>query len=245
MTKTRSIRKRQPSTGKKSPVSSHKAPPVRILVTAGPTHEPIDAVRYIGNRSSGAMGIAIAEAAAAAGNECTLLLGPTSLSPTHSSIRTLRFRTTADLEGLLAREFPKTTILIMAAAVADYRPKAGTTRLGVKIPRQGTGLTLKLEPTPDLLAGLKSMRKDNQTLVGFALEPEETMHHRAVGKLGRKGLDLIVANPLETMDAADIRAEVISAAGVVLTQASPVSKRVFARKLVHKVLAWHRASMLN
>lgn len=218
----------------------------RVLVTAGPTHEPIDGVRFIGNRSSGAMGIALAEAVAALGAPCTLLLGPTSLTPPphHSSIRVERFRTTADLQGLLAREFPHCDVLVMAAAVADYRPRRSASGQG-KIPRKKGGLTLWLEATPDLVAGLAAVRSPSQTVVGFALEPRATMRARARAKLARKGLDLIVANPLETMESPEIRAVVLSALGPLLEQAVPVSKQVFARKLARLVLKWHRAATLN
>lgn len=216
----------------------------RVLVTAGPTHEPIDSVRFIGNRSSGAMGIALAEALAASGSPCTLLLGPTSLTPHHSSIRIKRFRTTADLQRLLAADFPHCDVLVMAAAVADYRPRPAEVGKG-KIPRKKGGLTLKLEATPDLVAGLSKLRSPNQTVVGFALEPKATMQARAMAKLARKGLDLIVANPLETMESPSIRATVLSAAGAVLEQSTPVSKQVFARKLARLVLGWHRAATLH
>ncbi len=245
MTKSRAVRKHPETAPKTTPVRRsfrESDRPARVLVTAGPTQEPIDDVRFIGNRSSGAMGIALADEAAARGTHCTLLLGPTSLTPTHSSVRVLRFRTTAQLQALLHREFPHCDILVMAAAVADYRPIA---RSKGKLPRRGRSLVLRLEPTPDLLAGLKPIRRDGQLLVGFALEPERTMLSRAAAKLARKGLDLIVANPLETMESPRIRATVLSASGTVLRQRSPVSKRIFARKLVGMLLRSPRAATLS
>lgn len=248
MTKSRSIRKRPEPSAKLGTKASRRIDRMpRVLVTAGPTHEPIDSVRFIGNRSSGAMGIAIAEAVAASGSPCTLLLGPTSLTPAHSSIRVKRFRSTADLQCLLTQEFPHCDVLVMAAAVADYRPKpvAGQPAGIGKIPRQKGGLTLRLEATPDLVAGLVEARSANQTVVGFALEPKATMRARAGAKLARKGLDLIVANPLETMESPKIRAVVLAASGAVLEQSKPVSKRVFASKLAHLVLKWHRAATLK
>lgn len=248
MPKSRPIRKRPESagtTGVGTPRRNDRMP--RVLVTAGPTHEPIDGVRFIGNRSSGAMGIALAEALAGLGAPCTLLLGPTSLTSHHSSIRVQRFRTTADLQRLLEAEFPHCDVLVMAAAVADYRPLPlpGQRPGKGKLPRQKKGLTLRLESTPDLVAGLAALRSPGQTVVGFALEPQATMHKRAAAKLVRKGLDLIVANPLETMESPNIRASVLSAEGVALEQSTPVSKRVFARKLARLVLRWHRAATLN
>lgn len=245
MTKSRAVRKHPETVPKTTPLRAAFRPsgrPPRVLVTAGPTQEPIDDVRFIGNRSSGAMGIALADEAAAQGAKCTLLLGPTSLTPAHSSIRVLRFRTTAELQALLHREFPHCEYLVMAAAVADYRPIG---RAKGKLPRRGRRLVLELEPTPDLLVGLKPIRRKGQLLLGFALEPERTMLARAAAKLTRKGLDLIVANPLETMESPRIRATVLSAKGVVLTQRSPVAKRIFARKLIGTMLSTHRAATLT
>lgn len=245
MTKRRSIRKRPEPAQSDAPARSRRIDrPLRVLVTAGPTHEPIDRVRFIGNRSSGAMGIAIAEAAAASGAACTLLLGPTSRSTADTSIRTSRFQTTADLQALLGREFPHCDVLIMAAAVADYRPRPSKGGMG-KIPRRKEGMLLQLESTPDLLAALSKIRKTEQTIVGFALEPKATMKARAGVKLARKGLDLIVANPLETMESPKIRAVVLSSTGVVLEQRQPVNKARFAHKLTNFVLRWHRAATLN
>jgi phosphopantothenoylcysteine decarboxylase/phosphopantothenate--cysteine ligase len=213
----------------------------RVLVTAGPTHEPIDTVRYIGNRSSGQMGVALAQAAARAGCATTLLLGPTSLTPSDTSIRVRRFRTAADLQALLKTEFPQCDALIMAAAVGDYRPRVSGRQLSAKLPRTGAGLILRLEATPDLVAGVAARRRPGQFVVGFALEPRATLAARARKKLGRKGLDLIVANPLETMDAPDIRAVVIGPAGVVMRTTGRVSKAVFARRLIALVLSIQHA----
>ncbi len=181
----------------------------RLLITAGPTHEPIDAVRYLGNRSSGRLGIDLAETAASHGWQTTLLLGPTHLVPKTDSISLTRFRTTADLASLLNRTLPECEILIMAAAVADYTP--AETNLAEKLRRSETeGLTLKLRPTPDLLASCGTQARHDQLLVGFALEPEASLKESARRKLTRKGIDLIIANPLETMEAPDIAATLIA-----------------------------------
>ena len=119
-----------------------------VLITAGPTHEPIDAVRYIANRSSGRMGIALAEAATSRGIRTTLLLGPTALAPpVHSQLTTRRFRTAEELQTLLADAWPDHDILFMAAAVADFRP-ADPVAPDTKLVRRGGDLTLRLEPTP-------------------------------------------------------------------------------------------------
>lgn len=175
----------------------------RILITAGPTHEPIDAVRFIGNRSSGKLGIAFAREAAARGHDVTLLLGPVCAEPP-TGVRSPRFRTTAELQALLREHAPQADTVIMAAAVADYRPKS--VQLEGKIKRAAAGLTLELEATPDLLAELGAQRRPGQTLIGFALEPRERLVESARCKLERKRVDAIVANELETMDAPTIRA---------------------------------------
>lgn len=185
--------------------------PRRVLITAGPTHEPIDDVRYIANRSSGRVGIAIAEAAARRADHATLLLGPTHRSPADPRVTVHRYRSTADLEALLAKHFPACDLLIMAAAVADYRPKPAPP--GTKLRRKDTALTLELEPTPDLLAAISRLRQPHQTLVGFALEPRDRLIASALDKIRRKGLDYIVANPLESMDAETIEATLIASDG--------------------------------
>lgn len=218
-----------------------------MLITAGPTHEPIDAVRFIGNRSSGRLGVALAMHAAAAGWEVTLLLGPTTtpLPPTpavpptardstaqaDSHPRVVRFRTTTDLERLLAEHWPESDVLIMAAAVADYRPKPAPDRPDAaegKLRRTGEDLILHLESTPDLLAGCGRSKRPGQMLVGFALEPRSRLMESAAAKLARKRIDLIVANPLETMDAPTIEAAVLGNEGVVAHTEGAMSKETFA-----------------
>jgi phosphopantothenoylcysteine decarboxylase/phosphopantothenate--cysteine ligase len=199
-----------------------------LLITAGPTHEPIDAVRYIGNRSSGRLGIALADEAARRGWAVTLLLGPTARDASDSRIRVARFRTTADLEALLRAELPRHDALVMAAAVADYRPKAGTADLAGKRRRSQEGMVLELEATPDLLAACSSLRRPDQLIVGFALEPRSEMLASAQSKLTRKNLDMIVANPLETMDGESIEAVVIGRDGSQRRTDGPVPKSTFA-----------------
>lgn len=174
---------------------------MRILITAGPTREPIDDVRFISNRSSGQMGFALAQAAADEGHEVTLLLGPVLLPPSVADqVDVIRFNTTADLEVLLAEHFPKCDVLIKAAAVADYRPSEF---IQGKTPR-GQGLSIQLEPTPDLVAGCAKTKRGDQTIIAFALEDPTVLETRAVEKMQRKKVDAILANPLQTMDASDI-----------------------------------------
>ena len=202
-----------------------------MLITAGPTHEPIDRVRYLGNRSSGRLGIALAEAGAAAGWNTTLLLGPTPRTSSDPHVGIERFHSAADLASLLDRHFPRCDVLVMAAAVSDYLPRpdqAGLADSGGKIRRQSRGLTLHLEPTPDLLAGCSARRRAGQVIVGFALEPREHLLESARTKLAAKGLDVIVANPLESMDADDIEALVLCRDGTEHRTPGRVSKDVFS-----------------
>ncbi len=207
-----------------------------ILITAGPTHEPIDAVRYVANRSSGRLGIALAEAARDAGWSVTLLLGPVGVKPP-AGVALLRFQTAADLARLLDAHFPACDVLIMAAAVADYRPRAVPR---TKLPRTADTWVLELEPVPDLVAACCQRKRPDQRVIGFALEDAAQLDRRAAEKLRRKRLDAIVANPLETMGATHVAATVLTAAGERVPlgagqdDARPVSKRAFARKL----LAW-------
>lgn len=181
-----------------------------LLITAGPTREPLDAVRYLGNRSSGRLGIELASAAARRGWATTLLLGPTSLGCNDTRVETIRFSSTAELGALLDRHTPRCDCLLMAAAVADFRPSQDASApQTTKLRRRDGGLTLHLEATPDLLAQAARGRRPGQLLVGFALEPRERLIDAAKAKLTRKGVDLIVANPLETMDSDQIEARLI------------------------------------
>jgi phosphopantothenoylcysteine decarboxylase/phosphopantothenate--cysteine ligase len=176
---------------------------MRLLITAGPTHEPIDAVRFLGNRSSGRLGAALAESAADLDWDVRTLIGPHADLPDtrDRSIDIRRFRSTADLEALLAEHLPWCDMLIMAAAVSDFTPVVPKNAKSTKWRRGSKALTLELTPTPDLLKGCSERARGDQILVGFALEPAETMLASARAKLERKGIDFIVANPLETMDA--------------------------------------------
>jgi phosphopantothenoylcysteine decarboxylase/phosphopantothenate--cysteine ligase len=162
---------------------------LRVLVTAGGTREPIDPVRFIGNRSSGRMGIALASAAANRGAEVTLIAANVTL-PAPAGIRRIDVETAAQLAAAAEAEFADTHVLLMAAAPADFRaaePAAG------KLQRSGS-LELSLEPTEDILAWLAAQRAEGQTIVGFAAEHGGEAVERARGKLQRKGADLIVLN---------------------------------------------------
>lgn len=202
--------------------------PVRILITAGPTHEPIDAVRFIGNRSSGRMGLALAEAAADRGWRVTLLLGPVGPVPRLPGVDVHRFRTCEDLRSLLGEHAPEADVVVMAAAVADYRPKPNPAMSGGKFRRTNAPLTLELEPTPDLLAEATRRRRPGQLFVGFALEPRAELLESAKSKLARKKVDLVVANPLETMDSDRVEAMVLAADGERADTPGVMPKRDFA-----------------
>jgi phosphopantothenoylcysteine decarboxylase/phosphopantothenate--cysteine ligase len=214
-------------------------PPPTVLITAGPTHEPIDAVRFIGNRSSGKMGVALADECARRGWATTLLLGPAPARPTEPRVALHSFRTCEDLRVLLADHAARADILIMAAAVADYRPKVDPTFFGGKFRRKNQNLTLELEPTPDLLAGVAASRRPDQLFIGFALEPREEMIAAATEKMRRKHIDLVVANPLETMDSPTIEAVVLTRDGERLSPGSAMPKARFAPWLLDVVArAW-------
>lgn len=161
----------------------------RVLVSAGPTQEPLDPVRFLSNRSSGKMGYAIAEAVRARGGEVVLVTGPSALIPP-SGVTTVRVNTASEMSGALSQHFSSCTVLIMAAAVADFRPR---TAASGKLKKQGRSeIEIALEATPDILAML-SARRTSQIVVGFAAETEQVLSH-AKDKLVGKGLDLIVAN---------------------------------------------------
>ncbi|HET7590540.1 MAG TPA: bifunctional phosphopantothenoylcysteine decarboxylase/phosphopantothenate--cysteine ligase CoaBC [Solirubrobacterales bacterium] len=165
---------------------------LRVLVTAGGTREPIDPVRFIGNRSSGRMGIALATAAAKRGAAVTLIAANVSL-PAPAGVRRIDVETTGELARAAAEEFATASVLLMAAAPADFRAAAAA---GEKLKRQGD-LDLHLQPTEDILASLSARRADGQTIVGFAAEAGGDRGEaidRARGKLRRKGADMIVFN---------------------------------------------------
>lgn len=200
----------------------------RVLLTTGPTHEPIDQVRYLGNRSSGRMGIALALESSRRGHSTTLLLGPVDREavPHHSHLRLRRFQTAAELHELLLDEWPRHDLLIMAAAVADFRPVIAPE---AKLDRRTGPITLTLEPTPDLLASLITLTKHEQIRIGFALEPMQRLETSARAKLSRKQLDAIVANPIETIGAETVEGVIYTADGRTLRpKETPCSKTVFA-----------------
>lgn len=164
----------------------------KVLVTAGPTHELIDPVRFIGNHSSGKMGIAIAEHACSLGADVTLVLGPSSVPVSDKNIHVIHVTTAQQMYDAVHQFYQTTNIAICSAAVADFKP---VTVLDQKIKKKtGEGLSFDLEPTKDILASL-GMQKKHQFLVGFALETENELEN-SKKKLEKKNLDLIVLNSL-------------------------------------------------
>ncbi len=163
-----------------------------VLVTAGPTYEPLDPVRFIGNRSSGKMGVAIAVAFAERGANVTLVLGPSKLSPAHPRIQTLRVETAQEMYEAATTHFKTADIAVLAAAVADYRPVDVAQQ---KIKKSGTGMTIELEKTPDIAASLGKVKQPGQVVVGFALETNDEIAN-AREKLEKKNFDFIVLNSL-------------------------------------------------
>ncbi len=187
---------------------------LRVLVTAGGTREPIDSVRYVGNRSSGRMGIALAAEAARRGAEVTLIAANVALDRPEG-VGWIDVETAAELEAAARDEFGTTDVLLMAAAVADFRPAAAADD---KLKKEGRdGLALELEPTTDVIAALGAERRPGQVLIGFAAEHGEGGLAHARGKLERKRLDAVVHNDISQpgigFDSAENEVTIVTAAG--------------------------------
>jgi phosphopantothenoylcysteine decarboxylase/phosphopantothenate--cysteine ligase len=176
---------------------------MRVLITAGPTYEPIDPVRFIGNRSSGQMGAALASAALAGGHSVTLVLGPVT-APMPANVKRIDVFSSRDMHAAVLREFPSHDLLIMAAAVADFRPKSVNEH---KVERRGT-MTIELESTEDILADAGAIKRPDQRTIGFSLVKRGEIA-RSREKLRRKNADLIVYNPLDTMSSQTIESNLL------------------------------------
>ena len=177
----------------------HSLDGLRVLVTAGGTREPIDSVRFIGNRSSGRMGLALADEAARRGADVTLVAANVTIPPP-AGVETVTVETTEELAAAVREKFPSADVLIMAAAPADFRP---TEEAEGKLERDltpGEGLSLHLRPTEDIVAGVAAGRRSDQTVVGFAAEHGEGAVERGRAKLARKGLDAVVVNDISRTD---------------------------------------------
>jgi phosphopantothenoylcysteine decarboxylase/phosphopantothenate--cysteine ligase len=204
---------------------------LRVMVTAGGTREPIDAVRFIGNRSSGRMGLALAAAAAKRGAEVTLIAANVAL-PEPPGVKRIDVQTTAELAHETIERFETQHVLLMAAAPADFR----TEPITGKIKRQDS-LNLNLHPTEDILAALSAQRGENQTVVGFAAEHGGDAVGRARAKLTRKGADLIVLNdvsdPRIGFESADNEVTLVAAEDETLVPRS--SKDAVAEAILDRV----------
>jgi phosphopantothenoylcysteine decarboxylase/phosphopantothenate--cysteine ligase len=208
---------------------------LQVLVTAGGTREPIDAVRFIGNRSSGRMGFAVAEEAAALGADVTVVAANVDL-PRTGRIRYVDVSTAAELQDACTAEFERCDVLVMAAAVVDFRP-AQVHEGKLKKTGDQADLEVRLERTPDILAGLAAHKRAGQTLVGFAAEHGDGALEYGREKLARKGLDAIVVNDVGQVgigfDAADNEVTIITAEGE--HHVPRAAKSEVARTLLHEV----------
>lgn len=214
---------------------------LRVLVTAGGTREPLDSVRYLGNRSSGRMGFALAEQAAALGAEVTVVAANVSL-PRDPRVTYVDVETAAELQAACTSAFADTDLVLMAAAVVDFRPARaheGKMKKGAD-----ETLELALERTPDVLAGLAAQRRDGQTLVGFAAEHGDGALAYGRDKLVRKGVDAIVVNDIGRSDIGfDVDANevtIVSAAGERHVPRAP--KADVARAILAEAIALRSAA---
>lgn len=165
----------------------------KVLLSAGPTYEPIDPVRFIGNRSSGKMGYALAEKLAENGALVTLVSGPVNIQAKHSNITVVQVETAAQMYDACHLYFPESEITILAAAVSDYTVDMPS---NIKIKKKTDVLSLQLIKTKDILKSLGEIKTTKQTLIGFALETNNELEHAKV-KLINKNLDFIVLNSLQ------------------------------------------------
>jgi phosphopantothenoylcysteine decarboxylase/phosphopantothenate--cysteine ligase len=189
---------------------------MRILITAGPTYEAIDPVRFIGNHSTGKMGAALAEVAAKAGATVDLVMGPSNIRTENEAIMRIDVTSAQQMYDACMDRFDGCDVAILSAAVADFRPKNIAPQ---KIKKSQSGLTIELEPTPDILASLGKM-KTSQFVVGFALETDNAVTN-ATEKMMRKNADMIVLNSLQDAGAGfghdTNRVSIIDRTGRVLT----------------------------
>ncbi|MFV0564528.1 MAG: bifunctional phosphopantothenoylcysteine decarboxylase/phosphopantothenate--cysteine ligase CoaBC [Flavobacteriaceae bacterium] len=206
----------------------------KILITAGPTYEAIDPVRFIGNHSSGKMGFEIAKAAANLGAEVVLISGPTNLSLSHSLVQTISVTSAEDMYNAAHQHFNNVDVAILSAAVADYKPKE---MANSKIKKQDNTLILELVKTKDILASLGAIKK-HQYLVGFALETNNELEH-AKDKLKRKNLNLIVLNSLNDKGAGfktDTNKVTFIDANEQITEFQLKSKAEVAQDILNKIM---------
>lgn len=212
----------------------------KILITAGPTYEKIDPVRFIGNYSSGKMGFALAEACASRGAEVVLVAGPVNLEISHPAVKRVDVESAEEMYRASMEYYPQCDAGILCAAVADYRPKK---QVAEKIKRESTGdMTLCLVPNKDIAFSLGQIKRNDQILVGFALETDHELSH-AAGKLEKKNLDFIVLNSLKDKGAGfqfdTNRITILDSKGD--TKEYPLkSKQAVASDIVDELTEWLR-----
>jgi phosphopantothenoylcysteine decarboxylase/phosphopantothenate--cysteine ligase len=216
----------------------------RVLITTGATREEIDPVRFLSNRSSGRMGFALAEAARSRGAEVTVVAASTTVEPP-AGVRTVRALSAEQMRAAVMKEIRHTTLFIAAAAVADYRPAEPAAE---KIKKSNAELTLKLEPTPDILAEVGASRSGGLMVVGFAAETNDVLRY-AREKLGRKNLDLVVANDI-TREGAGFDTETNIVTLIARDRDKPLelplmSKPEAAHKILDEVARLRRASVAS
>lgn len=210
----------------------------KVVITAGPTYEKIDPVRFIGNYSSGKMGYALAEECAERGAEVTLISGPVSLNPVHPNIHRISVESAAQMHQAVISSFSSADAGILCAAVADFTPEECSNQ---KIKRGEDDLVIRLKPTHDIASELGKMKTENQRLVGFALETNDEIAH-AQSKLERKNLDFIVMNSLNDAGAGfrcdTNKISIIDAQGITSYLLKP--KKEVAKDIVDKLVSLFR-----
>lgn len=207
---------------------------MKLLITAGPTYERIDPVRFIGNYSSGKMGFALAEAAVEAGYEVILIAGPVSLTTQHSAIQRIDVESAQQMYDAVMQHFESCDIAILCAAVADFTPIVVADQ---KIKREKDHMLIELKPTQDIAASVGRLKKSHQFLVGFALETNDEEKH-ALGKMQRKNLDFIVLNSLQDENACfgyDTNKVTILDIHGNKTSLPLMSKQKVAQEIIHKL----------
>ena len=213
----------------------------RILITVGGTREAIDPVRFISNHSSGKMGFALAEAAAARGAEVTVVAGQTTVEPPEG-VRVVKGVSAKEMFDAVMKELPNATVFIGAAAVADYAPANAA---DVKIKKDGRdSLTLQLKKTPDILSEVSKRRRDGQLVIGFAAETNDVITYAKI-KMGKKGLDMVVANDI-TKEGAGFDTDT-NIATIITKSGSEIdlpkmSKREMADRMLDEVVGLRKAS---
>jgi phosphopantothenoylcysteine decarboxylase / phosphopantothenate---cysteine ligase len=207
-----------------------------VLITAGPTYEPIDPVRFVGNRSSGKMGVAIAEEAAKRGAHVRLILGPSRIEPATEEIQITRVQTALEMSDAALQFFPQADVAILAAAVSDYRPKEVA---GSKIKKDTDTLLVEMVKNPDIAAQLGKIKRPDQLLVGFALETDDE-ESNAKAKLEKKNFDFIVLNSLRDQGAGfnvDTNRITVIGKGNKIRKFELKSKKAVAGDIIDEVVA--------